>query len=116
MARLKIYHNPRCSKSRQTLQLIHDAGIEPEIIEYLKSPPDEAELDGILTSLGLEPQELMRKGESIYKELGLAAKSLTRTQAIRIMIENPKLIERPIVVSGKKAVIGRPPENVVELL
>lgn len=113
---MKIYHNPRCSKSRLTLQRILDGGIEPDVIEYLKTPPTADELDGLLTKLGLEPQELMRKKESIYKELGLATKDLSRDEAIRIMVENPVLIERPIVVKGKKAIIGRPPENVDELL
>ncbi len=113
---MKIYHNPRCSKSRQTLKLIQDAGVEPEIVEYLNSPPTEKELDEILTMLGIEPDALMRKGEAIYKELGLATKKLSREEAITVMVENPKLIERPIVVKGKQAVVGRPPENVNELL
>lgn len=113
---MKIYHNPRCGKSRQTLALIEEAGIEPEIIEYLKTPPTAEELDAILKKLKLEPQELMRKGEAIYKELKLAERELTRDEAIAVMLEHPKLIERPIVVQGRKAVLGRPPENVKELL
>jgi arsenate reductase len=113
---MKIYHNPRCSKSRQTLQLIEDAGVEPEVIEYLSTPPTAAELDGILTMLGLQPDELMRKKEVVYQELGLAGKTLSRAEAIQTMIDNPKLIERPIVVNGDRTVIGRPPENVKELL
>lgn len=112
---MKIYHNPRCSKSRQTLQLLNDAGVEPEIIEYLKTPPSEAELDQILQLLGLQPIEVMRKGEDIFKELGIDD-SLGREEAIKLMVENPKLIERPIVVDGDRAVIGRPPESVNELL
>lgn len=113
---MKIYHNPRCGKSRQTLALIEDAGIEPEVIEYLKTPPTAEELDAILKKLKIEPQELMRKGEAIYKELNLAERELTRDEAIAVMLEHPKLIERPIVVQGRKAVLGRPPENVKELL
>ncbi|MFI4850485.1 Arsenate reductase [Gimesia chilikensis] len=113
---MKIYHNPRCGKSRQTLALIEDAGIEPEVIEYLKTPPTAEELDAILKKLKLEPQELMRKGEAIYKELNLAERELSRDEAIAVMLEHPKLIERPIVVQGRKAVLGRPPENVKELL
>jgi arsenate reductase len=113
---MKIYHNPRCRKSRETLQLIQNAGIEPEIIEYLKETPSVDDLDAILKKLKLEPQDVMRKGEAVYKELKLKEKDLTRQQALKIMIENPKLIERPIVVKGRKAILGRPPENVNELL
>ncbi|MEQ8855560.1 arsenate reductase (glutaredoxin) [Gimesia sp.] len=113
---MKIYHNPRCGKSRQTLALIKEAGIEPEVIEYLKTPPTAEELDAILKKLKMEPQELMRKGEAIYKELKLAERELTCDEAIAVMLEHPKLIERPIVLQGRKAVLGRPPENVKELL
>ena len=113
---MKIYHNPRCGKSRQTLALIENAGIEPEVIEYLKTPPTAEELDAILKKLKMEPQELMRKGEAIYKELKLVERELTRDEAIAVMLEHPKLIERPIVIQGRKAVLGRPPENVKELL
>ena len=113
---MKIYHNPRCGKSRQTLALIEEAGIEPEVIEYLKTPPTAEELDAILKKLKMEPQELMRKGEAIYKELKLGERELSRDEAIAVMLEHPKLIERPIVVQGRKAVLGRPPENVKELL
>jgi arsenate reductase len=113
---MKIYHNPRCSKSRLTLQRIADAGVEPEVIEYLKTPPMANELDGVLKKLGLEPRELMRTKEAVYKELGRAGKELSRGDAIQVMIENPILIERPIVVAGNKAILGRPPENVDELL
>lgn len=113
---MKIYHNPRCSKSRQTLALIRDAGVEPEVIEYLEHPPTPAELDKILNLLDLEPRDLMRTKEAVYKELGLSTKELSREEAVQVMCDNPKLIERPIVVKGKKAVIGRPPENVNDLL
>lgn len=113
---IRIYHNPRCSKSRQTLKLIRDAGIEPEVIEYLDSPPSTRELDQLLKKLGMEPQDLMRKGESLYRELGLAKQELSRKEALEILHEHPKLIERPIVVKGDRAVLGRPPESVEELL
>lgn len=113
---MKIYHNPRCSKSRRTLELIREAGVEPEIVEYLVTPPVQNELDDILKMLGIEPEDLMRKGEAIYIELGLAEKTLSRNEAVKTMVENPKLIERPIVVKGEKAILGRPPENVEELL
>lgn len=112
---VKIYHNPRCSKSRQTLQLLKDAGVEPDVVEYLKAPPTAAELGDILKMLGLEPTELMRKGEGVYKELGIDD-SLARDEAIAAMVENPILIERPIVVAGDRAVLGRPPKNVKSLL
>jgi arsenate reductase len=113
---IKIYHNPRCTKSRQTLALIEQAGIEPDVVLYLENPPSEAELDRILKLLKLEPQDLMRKSEPIYAELGLAQKTLLRREAIKLLVEHPKLIERPIVVKGNKAVLGRPPENVCDLL
>ncbi len=113
---VRIYHNPRCSKSRETLKLIQDAGIEPEIINYLDTPPSTRELGQILEKLGVEPRDLMRKGESVYKELGLGSRELSREEAIQLLHEHPKLIERPIVVRGDRAVLGRPPENVLELL
>jgi len=113
---IRIYHNPRCSKSRQTLKLIRDAGIEPEIIEYLEAPPSTKELQELLRKLGVEPRDLMRKGESLYRELGLATRDLSREESIQILHDHPQLIERPIVVKGRHAVIGRPPENVAELL
>ncbi len=113
---VKIYHNPRCSKSRQALELLHEQGLEPEIVEYLKTPPDHATLDRLLTTLGLEPRDLMRRKEKEYKEAGLSDPGLTRDQLIDAMIEHPKLIERPIVVKGKKAALGRPPEKVLDIL
>jgi arsenate reductase len=113
---ITIYHNPRCSKSRQTLKLIRDAGVEPEIVEYLKTPPSADELGQLLEKLSLEPIELMRRKEVVFGELGLADRRLTRDEALVILASNPALIERPIVVKGRKAVIGRPPENVHELL
>lgn len=111
-----IYHNPRCSKSRQTLQLLQDKGIEPEVVEYLQTPPDAATLDDFLTKLGMEPRELMRRKEAPYKELNLADEGLDRAALIKAMVENPILIERPIVVKGGKVAIGRPPESVLEIL
>ncbi|HFD12536.1 MAG TPA: arsenate reductase (glutaredoxin) [Crenotrichaceae bacterium] len=111
-----IYHNPRCSKSRQTLQLLQDKGIEPTIVEYLKTPPDVETLNSILTMLDLEPRQLMRRQEAEYKELGLNDDSLTRDQLIQAMTDYPRLIERPIVVTNGRAAIGRPPEQVAEIL
>jgi arsenate reductase (glutaredoxin) len=114
---VQIYHNPRCSKSRETLALLNDRGQEPEIIEYLKTPPTEAELDQICQKLNLEPQNLIRHKESIFAELGLSLKDKhSRQEWIKIIIQNPILLERPIVVSGERAAIGRPPENVLALL
>lgn len=113
---VKIYHNPRCSKSRQTLELLKEQGIEPEIIEYLKTPPSATELNDILEKLGLEPCDLMRKKEAEYKNAGLDNQSLGRQALIDGMINNPILIERPIVIANDKAAIGRPPENVLTIL
>ncbi|MES9986390.1 MAG: arsenate reductase (glutaredoxin) [Candidatus Thiodiazotropha endolucinida] len=113
---VEIYHNPRCSKSRQTLQLLQDQGIDPDVVEYLKTPPDKATLGRILDMLGLEPRELMRTKEKEYKALQLDNPSLSRDQLIDAMIANPKLIERPIVIQNGKAAIGRPPEKVLDIL
>ena len=112
-----IYHNPRCSKSRQTLQLLRDKGIEPEIVEYLKTPPNAEQLRQILDKLGMKPRELMRKKEAEYKENNLADESLSDDALIAAMVAHPKLIERPIVIGEKDQIIlGRPPENVLELV
>jgi len=111
-----IYHNPRCSKSRQTLQILQEGGVEPEVVEYLKTPPDAETLDRILKMLGISARELLRKGEQAYKDEGLADPARTEAEIIDAMVRNPVLIERPIVVSGGRAVIGRPPERVRELL
>lgn len=111
-----IYHNPRCSKSRQTLELIRSRGIEPTVIEYLKTPPSKDELERILQLLDLAPRELMRRKEPEYQEANLDDPGLTRETLILAMIQRPKLIERPIVLAGGKAVIGRPPEKVLEIL
>ena len=111
-----IYHNPRCSKSRQTLQLLRERGLEPEIVEYLKSPPSAEELDTLLTRLGMAPRELIRRKEAAYREAGMADESLDRRALIDLMVANPAVIERPIVVSGGRAALGRPPENVLSIL
>lgn len=113
---VKMYHNPRCSKSRATLELLRDRGIEPEIILYLETPPDEKELSAILDMLGREPRELMRKGESEYREQNLDDPGLSRDQLIAAMVTSPRLIERPIVLANGKAAVGRPPESVLEIL
>ncbi len=113
---VKIYHNPRCSKSRQTLQLLEEQGVQAEVIEYLKTPPTAAELDNILTLLGMQPRELMRKREAEYKETGMDNLDLDRPALIAGMVSAPKLIERPIVLANGKAAIGRPPESVLAIL
>jgi arsenate reductase len=111
-----IYHNPRCSKSRQTLALLQDRGIEPKVVEYLSDTPDDATLDALLKKLKLEPRDLMRRKEAPYKDLGLDDPGLSRAALIAAMVEHPILIERPIVVKGAKAALGRPPEAVLEIL
>lgn len=111
-----IYHNPRCSKSRQTLALLRERGVEPEIIEYLKNPPDREQLSSVLALLKLEPRALMRRQEAAYKELKLDDPGLSREQLIDAMVECPILIERPIVLANGKAALGRPPENVLGIL
>ena len=111
-----IYHNPKCSKSRQTLQLLRDNGVEPKIVEYLKTPPDAKTLETYLKTLGMEPRDLMRRKEPPYKDLNLADDKKTRAQLIKAMVDNPILIERPIVVNGAKVALGRPPESVLEIL
>ena len=112
---ITIYHNPRCGKSRSTLELLREKGVQPHIIEYLKSPPTKEELRAILKKLGMKPEQLVRKSEDAYKER-LAGKTLSEEQWLDALAMNPILIERPIVVKGDKAVIGRPAENVVSLL
>ena len=110
------YHNPRCGKSRQTLQLLQEQGIDVAIIDYLKTPPTFQQLDDIIQKLGIEPRDLMRTKEAAYKTNGLDDKSLDRQALINGMINNPILIERPIVIANGKAVIGRPPEAVLAIL
>lgn len=116
MSSIVIYHNPRCSKSRQTLSLLRDKGIEPDIIDYLKTPPSPDTLRDLLSALGLSARELLRKGEDDYKALGLADPSLSEAALIETMSAHPRLIERPIVVNGDRARLGRPPEAVLEIL
>lgn len=116
MSSITIWHNPRCSKSRQTLQLIVDHGIRPRVIEYLKTPPSVEELSQALAKLGLEPRDLMRTKEAAYKELGLSDQKMSRADLLDAMVAHPVLIERPVVFRGKRAVLGRPPENVLRLL
>ena len=113
---ITIFHNPRCSKSRATLALLQENGVEPDIRLYLQDPPDAAELQGILGKLGKSPRELMRKGEAEYREQGLADESLDDNALLAAMVATPKLIERPIVLANDKAAIGRPPESVLEIL
>lgn len=116
MSEFTIYHNPRCSKSRQTLQLLADNGIQPEVVLYLETPPSAADITTLLAKLGLSARDLMRKGEEAYKDNNLKDSSLTEQALIAAMVSNPKLIERPIVVRGDQAVLGRPPENVLTLI
>ena len=111
-----IYHNPRCSKSRQTLQLLQDRGIEPEIVEYLKTPPSVDEMDAVLAKLGIEPRALMRTKEAAWREAGMSDEKLSRRRLIELMVANPIVIERPIVVNGTRAALGRPPESVLSIL
>ncbi len=111
-----IYHNPRCSKCRGAMEILEEKGIETEVVEYLKTPPDKATLEKLLEMLKMEPRELMRKGEPEYKQAGLDNPALTRDQLIEALVKYPVLIERPIVVSNGKAVIGRPPDRIVDIL
>lgn len=113
---VKILHNPRCSKSRQTLAILQEHGIEPVIVEYLKTPPSREELQDILNKLSISPRDLMRKGEAEYKDNTLSDENLTDAELIDAMVAHPKLIERPIVISQGKVRIGRPPESVLEII
>jgi arsenate reductase len=113
---IRIFHNPRCSKSRATLALLQDRGIEPEITHYLETPPDAGELREILAQLGLSPRELLRRGEAEYRQQGLDDESLSDDALINAMVATPILIQRPIVLAGDCAAIGRPPESVLDIL
>ncbi len=113
---VKIYHNPRCSKSRETLSLLQEKGINPEITEYLNTPPNMQTLTEILNTLSIEPRQLMRKHETEYKENNLDNPELTKEELIQAMIDFPKIMERPIVVNNGKVAIGRPPVNVLDIL
>ena len=114
--KVQILHNPRCSKSRATLQILEEHGIEPEIILYQNTPPDADQLTSILGKLNMQPRQLIRKGQSEYKEMGLDNKQLSDEHLIAAMLKAPILIERPIVLANGKAAIGRPPESVLEIL
>jgi len=117
MTKITIYHNPRCSKSRQTLDLIKKCDLEPEVILYLEQPPTPSKLDALFSAMGKAPLEVMRTKEARFKELGLAkTDDRPRGEWLRLISENPILLERPIVVNGHKVVIGRPPENVLDIL
>ena len=116
MTSVRIYHNPGCSKSRQTLALLQENGQDPEIVLYLESPPDQAELTRILTQLGLNPRDIIRPGETAYTEMNLGDESLSNDELIDAIIKAPILMQRPIVVANDQARIGRPPESVLEIL
>ncbi len=116
MSEIEIWHNPRCSKSRQTLALLEEEGIEPTVIRYLDDPPSPERLQEVLGYLGIAPRELLRRREAAYKELGLGDDSLEDEEIIAAMVRRPKLIERPVVIRGPRAAIGRPPESVLEIL
>jgi len=116
MTDLTFYHNPRCSKSRNALELIEARGMQPRIVRYLETPPSRIELQELLGKLGISARQLLRSGEDEYKSLNLSDSSLSEAALIEAMACHPKLIERPILVTGQRAVIGRPPENVLELL
>lgn len=116
MTDITIYHNPRCSKSRQALQLLRDHGKDPVIVEYLKQPLSEIQIKRLLKILGMKPRELMRRKESEYSDLGLDDPKVSEAKLIKAMVEHPVLMERPVVVAGDRAVVGRPPEKVAEIL
>lgn len=110
------WHNPRCSKSRQALTLLENEKVDLDIIKYLDEPPDESQLKAVLAQLNMAPRDLMRKNEAIYKELNLNETTLSDDELIAVMVKNPKLIERPVLIVGDKAVLGRPPERVLEII
>ena len=111
-----IYHNPRCSKSRATLELLREQGIDPEIVLYLEDTPDAQTVKEITELLGCSIESIMRKGETLYRELDIAQKTLSESELIDVVVANPILLERPIVVNGNRAAVGRPPENVLSIL
>ncbi|MBS7663332.1 arsenate reductase (glutaredoxin) [Pseudomonas lalucatii] len=116
MTDLTLYHNPRCSKSRGALQLLEERGLNPSIVRYLETPPSAAQLQALLDKLGIGARQLLRSGEEEYRSLNLGSPDLSEAQLIEAMVKHPKLIERPILIAGDRAVIGRPPEKVLELL
>ena len=111
-----IWHNPRCGKSRETLALLRDKGVEPVVREYLKEPPSKTEIETLLDQLGVEPRALVRDGEAEFKASGKKAATLSRKDAVELIAKHPILLQRPVVVSGGKAVIGRPPEAVLAIV
>ncbi len=113
---VRIFHNPKCSKCRLTMDILNDKGIETTVVEYLSTPPGVDDLNEVLALLGIEPRELMRKHEAPYKENGLDNPELSREQLIQAMVDHPILIERPIIINGNNATIGRPPEKVLDIL
>ena len=113
---IRIYHNPRCSKSRRALELLRENGVEPEIVEYLESPPSPQEIESILNMLGLKPRELMRRKEPEYKGNGLDHADMSDAQLIQAIHDHPRIMERPVVVGNGRVVIGRPPENVLQIV
>jgi arsenate reductase len=116
MTELTLYHNPRCSKSRSALELLEERGLKPTVVRYLETPPSADELKQLLARLGISPRQLLRSGEDEYKTLNLADPAITDAELINAMVAHPRLIERPILVAGDVAVIGRPPEKVLEIL
>ncbi|MBF6623551.1 MAG: arsenate reductase (glutaredoxin) [Pseudomonas stutzeri] len=116
MTELTLYHNPRCSKSRKALELLEERGLQPLVIRYMETPPTADELQALLARLGISARQLLRSGEEEYSSLNLSDASLSDTQLIAAMVAHPRLIERPILVAGDVAVIGRPPEKVLEIL
>ncbi|MDD1508876.1 arsenate reductase (glutaredoxin) [Pseudomonas sp. CNPSo 3701] len=116
MTDLTLYHNPRCSKSRAALQLLEERDLQPSVVLYLDNPPSAAQLREVLNKLGMPARQLLRSGEDEYRELNLADSALDEEALIEAMITHPRLIERPILIAGDRAVIGRPPENILELL
>lgn len=116
MTDLTLYHNPRCSKSRAALQLLQERGLTPEILLYLDTPPTAEQLNEVLGKLEISARDLLRTGEDAYKTLNLAAQDLSEAELVAAMVAHPKLIERPILIAGNRAVVGRPPERVLEIL
>jgi len=114
--KVRVFHNPNCSKCRLTMDILNDKGVDTTVVEYLNTPPNKDELNEILNLLGVEPRELMRKHEAPYAENNLDNTELTRDQLIQAMMDHPILIERPIIINGNKATIGRPPEKVLDIL
>lgn len=116
MADIEIWHNSRCSKSREALRLLTDRGVEPKVVEYLKHPPSASRLEEVLRMLDLSPRDLMRTKEEPYRSLGLADSNKTKRELVEAMVAHPVLIERPVIIRGERAVVARPPERALEVL